>query len=184
MRLKFGVLVLCLLLDPAARAKKQVLPDACGDEKVEFAIKTQKDAPPPAAPAPDKAEIVFVEISNKPFSCHMAWGTCGSGLTRYGVDGSWVGATKGNTYFTLIVDPGVHHLCAVLGKSASADALTAEAGKTYYYSAEFDVDVTDYGDAGHPNTSIKKNAKFSMLSEDQGKYRVKASELSIATPKQ
>ncbi len=31
--------------------------------------------------------------------------------TRFGADGRWVGANQGRSYFTLELQPGIHHLC-------------------------------------------------------------------------
>ena len=94
-----------------------------------------------------------------------------------------MGATKDNSYFALSLDPGVHHLCAVRGKEIYAEALTVEAGKAYYFQLNYNAEGTQYGDAQHPNYQVKTNVDFSVLTEDKGKYLVKVSDLSIATPK-
>jgi len=60
--------------------------------------------------------------------------------TRIGVDGTWVGASHGNSYFSFAVAAGVHHLCAswqslaVIGAqdTSAAPHFTAEAGQVYY----------------------------------------------------
>ena len=60
---------------------------------------------------------------------------------RVGVDGNWVGANEGKSYFFFQVDPGEHNVCAEWQSGAfkksservgEAMHLTAEAGKTYY----------------------------------------------------
>jgi len=163
-------------------AAKTVLPDACGDPKVNFDVKTEKDQPAPAPPEPGKAQIVFIQTSKKMFNCGMgdafSFGKLGCNAgARYGVDGAWAGATKGNSYFTLSVEPGVHHLCAVLGKEIDAESLTVEAGKVYYYQAKYDL---EYKGKDNPT---EKSVEYSILDEDAGKFRVKASELAVAKPK-
>ena len=63
---------------------------------------------------------------------------------RYGVDGAWVGANKGNSYFAVTVDPGVHHLCVswqsalrqIEEEHVRMAIFTAEAGKVYYFAAQ------------------------------------------------
>jgi hypothetical protein len=89
----------------------------------------------------------------------------------------------GNSYFAISLEPGVHHLCAVLGKKVDAEPLTVAAGKTYYFQVAYRAEGTQYGTSEHPNYQVIENVEFSMLDEDNGKYRVKASALSIAIPK-
>jgi Protein of unknown function (DUF2846) len=157
-----------------------VLPDACGNDKVSFEIQLQKNPAAPAAAEAGKAQVFFIEKSEKP----PAIGCLGCGdVARFGVDGAWVGATKDNSYFYISLDPGVHHLCAVRGKEVDAEPLSVEAGKTYYFQVEYKAEGTQYGTPDHPNYQVKKKVQFSMLNEDDGKYRVKVSALSIANPK-
>jgi hypothetical protein len=164
----------------AIAAYATVLPDACGNDKVSFEIQLQKNPPAPVAPEAGKAQVFFIEKSEKPPAIGCL--TCGN-VTRFGVDGAWVGATKDNSYFNISLDPGVHHLCAVLGKEVDAEPLTVEAGKIYYFQAEYKAVGKQYGTAGHPNYQVDKNVQFSLLNEDDGKYRIKISALSIANPK-
>lgn len=65
---------------------------------------------------------------------------------RVGVDGNWVGANNGKSYFFFLVDPGEHNLCTewqsgTFKKSSErvgeAMRLMAEAGKTYYLRLNF-----------------------------------------------
>ena len=69
----------------------------------------------------------------------------GAATTRVGVDGSWVGANHGKSYFFFPVDPGEHHLCIdwqssnknLVGMGYAA-SFTAEAGKVYYFRGKVD----------------------------------------------
>jgi hypothetical protein len=113
---------------------------ACGDSKETFAateIKAQPGSTPAALPAPPpgKARIYFVEaqdIFGVCIDCHIT--------VRAGLDGGWIGATKGNSYLSFDVDPGDHHLCANWQsklappkKKTSLAGFTAESGKTYFF---------------------------------------------------
>ncbi len=180
MRRRFSLLILSLSVILSLQIQAATLPDACGNDKVKFDITLQKNPPAPSAPDPGKGQIIFIEASKKPAAVGCM-GNCGN-MTRYGVDGAWVGATKDNSYFTLSVDPGEHHLCAVLGKNADAETLTIEAGKVYYFQVNYNAEGTQYGTHGKPNYQIKKSVDFSLLKEDEGKYRVKVSDLSTGTP--
>lgn len=147
------------------------LPDSCGNDKVKFNVKTEKGQPETAGPVEGKAQIVFIEGENQmvvPF--HDA-------TVRFGMDGAWVGADYGNSYFTLTVDPGVHHLCAswqsdIEKKNVDATSFTAEAGRVYYFAAQITV-----------NSRSSVTFGLSQLNEDEAKYRLKTLKLSTSKPK-
>jgi hypothetical protein len=190
MNLKFLVLLLCASLVPAVQARaKTVLPDACGDDSVKFDVSTQKDQPAPEPPPAGSAQIVFVEEQNARASFHMV-------TVRYGVDGNWVGANYGDSYFVLNVTPGVHHLCVNAQgdkKAVGMTSFTAEAGKVYSYEASTTVTRSGGGmvtmtgahgtSTGMAPGSMSKIFQFNLLSEDEGKYRIKAWKLATWTKK-
>jgi len=159
------------------QARATVLPDACGNDKVKFDVSARSNQPAPAPPADGKAQIVFIENEN-----HMI-GPFMNATVRFGMDGAWAGANNSNSYFTLTVDPGVHHLCAswqsalpMLKKSIDVASFTAEAGKVYYFAAP--VTVTPTG-----NNTANYTFDLSQLNDDEGQYRVKAWKLASSTPK-
>ncbi len=109
----------------------------CGPEWVQFDVHTDKKKHPFAAATQEKAVVYVFEDEIREETWYI-----GSVLIRVGLDGAWVGATKGRSYFFFTVAPGEHHLCAdrhiMLQKSAkltSAVSLTAEAGKVYFFRA-------------------------------------------------
>jgi hypothetical protein len=165
--------LLCAALACAKRAVANTWPDSCGDEKVNFEVKTEKQHAAPAAPAEGKAQIIFIQGENQmvaPF--HNA-------TVRFGMDGTWVGANNGNSYFALTVDPGIHHLCAnwqsvfkTLNKNIDLTSFTAEPGQVYYYVAQVTV-----------NSQNSVSFGLSQLNADEGKYRVENSKLSTSKPK-
>jgi hypothetical protein len=166
-----SALVLCASLACAGRVWATTLPDSCGDDRVKFDVKTEAGQPLPAGPAEGKALIVFMENQNHmitPF--HYA-------TVRFAMDGAWVGANKGDSYFVLAVAPGVHHLCAswqsdleTLKKDVKATSFTAEAGQVYYFAGEI---------VASRDTLI---FNFSELNEDEAKYQLKSLRLSTSKP--
>jgi hypothetical protein len=184
------VLLLCASLLPAVQAKaKTILPDACGDDGVKFDVTTLKNQPAPEPPPAGSAQIVFVEEQNARASFSLV-------TVRYGVDGNWAGANYGDSYFVLNVTPGVHHLCVSAQgdkKAVGVTSFTAEAGKVYYYEAKTTVTrsgggmVTTTGPGGTgtgmASGSMNKSFEFAQLSEDEGKYRIKAWKLATWTKK-
>jgi hypothetical protein len=184
---KFAVAILVAMLAGTSHAWGVILPDACGKDEIQFDVKTLKGD---SAPAPDatKAEIVFIESTQH-----------GSQTVRYGLDGAWAGANKGNSYFTVWVTPGEHHLCAswqsmfkkAVNNYTGMTSLTAEAGKVYYI--EYKIAMTGDGggmgtvvggsSAGQPvmtAPSFSVSTNFALVTEDEGKYRMKVSPISTS----
>ena len=168
---------LCLSLASAAQAGATILPDSCGDDKVKFDGSTQKNQPAPAPPEAGKAQVVLIEDENRMLGPFMY------ATVRFGLDGNWAGANNNNSYFTVTVPPGVHHLCVswqsalpMLKKSIDVASFTAEPGKVYYFAA--DVRVIPVGD-----NSATYDFALAQLDDDKGQYRLKAWKLATSTPK-
>jgi len=113
--------------DPSASASSS---GGCGPNEGQYDVTTDKKNHPAAQPDSGKALVYVIEdIERGP-------------TMRVGLDGTWVGANKGKSYFFFSVDPGNHQLCTkwqsgVFKKTAerigSATAVKAEAGKVYYF---------------------------------------------------
>jgi len=97
--------------------------------------------------------------------------------TRVGVDGQWVGADRGNSYFAYTVTPAEHHLCVnwqgVQGHGVAS--LKAEPGKVYYFAINVKIRQDQSG--------IEQHLDLAALNEDEGKYLAKTSALAAATPR-
>ncbi|MGA9055546.1 MAG: DUF2846 domain-containing protein [Terriglobia bacterium] len=112
------------------------LAPSCGPDEVAFEVKTDKRSHPMGQAVAGKALVYFFE--------HDWYRGYSRPTTRLGVDGGWVGATSGNSYFYFSVDPGEHHICASwqigvgAGRSRQVAAahFKAEAGVVYYFKAE------------------------------------------------
>ncbi len=174
MKLKFRILLLSVCL--ASAVQVWALPDSCGKEDVNFKVTTQTNPPHLASPEAGKAQVVFLETEQTD-------GEVLSGVvTRLGIDGTWIGATKGNSYFAVAVDPGQHHLCAnwqadfaFEWQRTSVAPLNAEPGKVYYYR----VNITHIRTSGIEYHSLD----LTPVNEDEGKYLVNFLDLATATAK-
>jgi hypothetical protein len=187
MKPRLVVLLLCASLLAAVQARATILPDSCGDDNIKFDVKVKalaegKPNPAPAPPEAGKAQIIFIEN----LDTNGAFFTTPS--IRFGMDGKWVGATRGNSYFAVTVDPGVHHVCANWqsgtedeSRQVGIEKFTAEAGKIYYYQVKLARHRSIISGASGPGVSggggmiTDKTFAFSQLDEDDGSYRVKAS---------
>jgi hypothetical protein len=165
MRLAF-VLILTAASLSAQDAASNPLQSACGPMGAKFQIKTDGGQSPNVKTDAGKA-LVYV-IEDQQFKAVK------DVTVRVGLDGSWVGATRGNSYLAFPVEPGEHHLCADIvpgvlssGRLVSLYGLTAEAGGVYYLRART---------TGGPSSATARNAfddtiaiDLDLLNRDEGK---------------
>jgi len=99
---------------------------ACGRQEMTLEVRVDALRHPTPTPESGKALIYVVQVDDI--------------ITRFGVDGKWVGADRGRTYFYFSTDPGEHHLCAIsqtgpdeVGTKVALHELRAEAGISYFF---------------------------------------------------
>ncbi|HLJ26673.1 MAG TPA: hypothetical protein VKY85_08180 [Candidatus Angelobacter sp.] len=165
------LLAILFLVLPASAQDKPGLDRAraaCGPQDVEFHVKTNNQQHPVAQPEAGKAMVYVIEDQIPCLFCAVT--------TRVGLDGTWVGANRGRSYFFFSVEAGEHHLCSDLQRLPPADRvislahLTAEAGKAYYFRARisggyesgwfFDLEAIDSDEAqllisSYPYSTLK-----------------------------
>lgn len=104
---------------------------ACGPSDITFDVKLDTMHHNLVQPENEKALIYFIQdigLRSNPYD-----------VTKVGVDGAWLGANRGNSYFSVSVTPGEHHLCIqaqaqhASGKVIELAHFTAEAGNVYYF---------------------------------------------------
>jgi hypothetical protein len=136
-------LVLLLFASPVLAQDSTPNPLAaagCGANEVHFEVKTNKKQHPTAQPDAGKG---LVYVIGGAWSDYVAVHV-GTPPTRFGIDGSWVGANGYRSYFFFSVEPGDHRLCTsvqskierMVKSSTAATSFTAEAGKTYYFQTK------------------------------------------------
>ena len=96
--------------------------------------------------------------------------------TKMGMDGRWLGANHGDSYFYVSVEPGEHHMCADLQTSLYEDRtefahFRAEAGKVYYYRTRLVM-----------SRSVEL-LELDPIDSDQGRYLIESFPLSVSKPK-
>lgn len=181
MKQAMAVSLFCMAFFLGTHLSAAALPDACGDDHAHFDVKTVKDAPAPAPPEAGKAQIVFIERIDAPgcLGCHDF-------APRIGVDGSWVGATRGDSYFVLDVAPGAHSVCAdwkslsaAPGKHIGVASFTAEPGQTYFFEAK--IMAAPEGPSNPPSVRTDWVLNLKQLDNDKGQDRMKNSALATWT---
>src|ERR1700691_5828258 len=103
----------------------------CGASDVNFSVETDKNHHPFAKPDAGKALVYFVQDDSN-------FNAAEKPTVRAGLDGAWVGATHGSSYFYFPVDAGEHHLCASwqgkgLQAYSAATDFSAKAGEIYFF---------------------------------------------------
>jgi hypothetical protein len=133
-------LIALLFASPAFAQDSTVNPLAaagCGANEIHFDVKTDNKQHPTAQPDAGKALVYVIGAAWSDYAAvHV-----GTPPTRFGIDGTWVGANGYRSYFFFPVEPGDHRLCTgvqskfgwVVKSSMAATSFTAEAGKTYYF---------------------------------------------------
>jgi Protein of unknown function (DUF2846) len=194
MRLKLGIAALAFAATTAAYAA--TLPEGCGNDAIQYKAKAEKGGSIPA-PEAGKAQLVFIQT-------HEGDGE-GMPLSRFAVDGEWVGAAKGRSYVVVSIAPGEHKLCASRQSSirmekenAGADHVNAEAGKTYYFQFTIktsEVDPAKQANGGTnqmlnntPDMTAKRHetidtAEFTSVTEQGADEAIKHAQHSVASAK-
>jgi hypothetical protein len=154
---------------------------ACGPSDSQFAIKTKVGDHPLAQTDPGRA-LVYV-IEEQKFRAFR------DVTARVGLDGSWVGANRGNSYLFFPVDPGEHHLCTDWisewlpgGRLVSLANFTAEPGKIYYFRARTTGGPSAIGD-GKWEAADGASIDLDLVNSDEGKLMIARSVLSVSHPK-
>jgi hypothetical protein len=94
----FFALVLCA---PSvfAQGTSHSVTSACGTKDPTFDVKLDNSKHPVTPPKPGKAIIYFVQDDG-------SWGEHQRYVLRVGLDGTWVGAYKQNSFFMVSTEPG------------------------------------------------------------------------------
>jgi hypothetical protein len=163
-----SVLVLMLLAVPAfSQEQPGTVAAACGPKQA-FEVKLDRSQHTLVQPEAGKARVYFVQD----IGAVNCLGGCG---TKIGLDGAWVGAHKQNSYFSVSVEPGEHHVCANLSPQFSPHTVsfahfTAEAGQVYYFRTR-------------PFLAKDQLLSIDPIDSDEAKYLIASYPLSVSQPK-
>lgn len=173
MNTKKGILI-GILWAVAATAQGQVnvITAECGPKNVNFDVKREQSRHSLPLPEPNKAQVVFIQDLGV-VACPGACVT-----TKIGLDGVWIGALEHNSYFSLSVEPGEHHVCANRqshfahrNQMLALAHFTAEKGKVYYLRTR------TFGEKDQALMDLDQ------VDSDEGKYLVSLYPLSVSHSK-
>jgi len=151
--MRSALIVMLLAVSGFAQQGSVVPAPACGLKSTRFNVKLDESQHTLAQPEPGKALVYFVQDVGE-VNC---FGSCLT--TKIGLDGAWAGAIQHNSYFSVSVEPGEHHVCANpqshvgwISRRVGLAHFTTEAGKVYYFRTRgfmggnqllFDLDPVD-----------------------------------------
>ena len=150
---------------------------ACGPMNVKFQIKMDNNQSPSVKAEAGKALVYVIEDQQFKGVKEVT--------VRVGLEGSWVGATRGDSYLSFSVEPGEHHLCADImpgvlsaGRPVSFFGLTAEVGGVYYFRARTSGGASAMDRNGWDGTI---SIDLDLLNSDEGKFLAMHSPLSVSS---
>jgi hypothetical protein len=156
-------LIVIFLAASAFAQEEPPVPAACGPQDTNFKVKLDESKHTIAQPEPGKARVYFIQDVGR-VSC---LGGCFK--IKIGVNGTWMGANQHNSYFSVLLEPGEHHMCADAGYMIALAHFVAEAGKVYYFRIRaFDTDQRIFD--------------FDLIDSDQTKYLIASYPLSVSRP--
>jgi hypothetical protein len=164
-----SILVLMTLAISAIGQTPAIVEKSCGPQKTQFEVKRTQPQHGIGEPETGKARVYFIQDLGKT--------TCVNCVTiRIGVDGDWVGANQRNSYFSVAIEPGEHHLCAnpqpsYLQVLVGLLHFTAEAGKTYFFRARL---------IGEQEQAL---LDFEPIDSDQAEYLIGIYPVAVSYPK-
>ena len=160
------ILVVCMVgWAPVARSQQKRTSElaACGPFESKLKVSTSKKPPPSDTGTTEKTAVYVIQTNQQRVipECRM--------VTRFGIDGSWVGGNCTDTYFRVELAPGLHHMCGewqtkmlFQKRPISALSLQLSAGKIYYVRANFALASR----AGHNAIDLQ------IIDEDEGKLLI------------
>ncbi len=178
MRLSIVVLIFAASVLFSSNSLAQSGP-GCGQSNIKFDVKTEKAPKDAPSHEPGKALVFFLQDD-------MNFNSRPRPTARFGIDGTWVGATHSNSYFFTYVDPGEHHICASWEpmaklsfpamRTTAAIQLIAEAGKAYYFRAR---DVTK----SKGDVISEEEVVLHLLDSDEAQVLMNTFSFSSSNPK-
>jgi hypothetical protein len=98
---------------------------------------------------------------------------------RVGLNGTWVGATRGASFLSFSVAPGEQHLCAnwqsissQIMKQYSLTSFNAESGKVYFFKVAPRLEASQDG-------GIAWSKDLAMVDSDEANYLIGISAFSV-----
>jgi hypothetical protein len=164
----FLIVVLSSVSALAQNASSRIAP-ACGPQGVSFDVKLDNSQRTVVRPPPGKAQVYFVQDKDV-----GSLGIGGTVESLIGIDGQWVGMNKNNSYFSVSMEPGDHHLCANVqshvGHPIELLHFIAETDNVYYFRER--IVPTPYG----------LYLFLDPIDSDEAKYLINSYPLSISHP--
>lgn len=172
--MKIAFIIFLFAASALAQTRPPVLAAACGKNNADFYLHLSSSNIRHKRPNPGKALVYFIQDNGIDDHQHLT--------LRIGVDGTWVGTYKHNSYFAISVNPGEHHICANVQSVSSTGRILellhfiAAPGNIYYFRTQFPAGITTL----YP---IAPFLSLSQIDSDEGQYLIASYPQSFATLK-
>lgn len=145
-------------------------PTACGDLHVKMNVSYDPSQHAIQPPGAGQARLYIIQDSG--YSAIGPYPT-----TRIGIDGKWVAANNKNSYVSISLAPGEHHLCVAtqshqVRNHIELTDLTAEAGKVYFLRSRI-----FYSQYGPDYLTVEP------VNTDEATYLIQSYPLATSSPK-
>lgn len=162
--------VLVALMLAVAPAFGQDPAAACGPASAQFKVNLDRSPHSAGQPEAGKARIYFIH------DAATVAGVVPYPTVKIAMDGVWVGANHGDSFFQVDALPGEHHVCATLQSRLLLPRVElahfrAEAGKTYFYRTQLLL------------SGEVEALELQAVDSDEGLYLVSKYPLSLWKPK-
>jgi hypothetical protein len=174
--MKFALFALLCAASATAQNPPAAVLQACGPKDVGFKVKLDNTQHTVAQAEAGKALVYFIQ-DDGPYGNHQ------HDTMRIGLDGAWAGAYKQNSYFTVSLEPGEHHICANVQSDSypnrfqwsllSLAHFSVEPGKVYFFHTRYL--------AGLPG-SAEPYLVLDPVDSDEAAYLIAVSPMSVSRP--
>jgi hypothetical protein len=167
--MKIALVTLVFAVSAFAQGPPALPSAACGPSNRSFKVKLDSSQHMLEQSDPGKARVYFFQDAG-------TTQTVGYPTVKIGIDGAWAGANHGNSYFSVSVAPGEHHVCVTLQSSLVAQRVelahfTAEPDRSYYYRTRLVM-----------SRSVEL-LELDAIDVDQAKYLIATFPLAASSPK-
>ncbi|MGA7340055.1 MAG: hypothetical protein WBE72_06755 [Terracidiphilus sp.] len=169
--MRFALIALLISAPLGAQTAAELPGSACGPAATSFKVKLNYASPAPAERDPAKAQVYFIHDAGSVVNFSLAYPT-----TKIAIDSAWAGANHGDSWFSVELAPGEHHVCATLQSSLVNQRVelahfTAQPGHAYYFRTRLVM------------SGQVELLELEPLDSDQGAYLVRFYPMSVARAK-
>jgi hypothetical protein len=163
--MKIVLIAMLLTVSAFAQSPSSQIALACGPQGINFDVKLDNSQHTVVQPAPGKAQVYFIQDRSL-----QSFRIGEPVVSMIGIDGAWTGENKNDSYFSVSVEPGEHHVCAhIQPRPIELSHFIAEAGNIYYFRERI-----------IPSAPFGVYLSLNLVDSDEAKYLIATYPLSVS----